>query len=110
MGWITFFATLAVLTVAFAVASHYWRRDALPDRRRPFDDPANDNFGATPAGRKRAMEEAAEHMASRLLRGSDQRAGDPLRELAETVTRGGGDVAWRKPDGTLEPYDRERHS
>jgi hypothetical protein len=111
MGWwITFFATLAVPATLIAVATRYWRRDALPDRRRPLDDPANDNFGITPAARKRAMDEATEHMAGRLLRADDLLAGDHLRELAETVTRGGGVVAWRRPDGTLEPYDPERHS
>jgi hypothetical protein len=78
------------------IAGHYWRRDALPPRRRPIDNPANDNAGISPRARKRAMDQAAEHMAG-LLRGDDRLADAPLWGLAEIVTRGGGVVAWRRP-------------
>jgi hypothetical protein len=76
--------------------------------RRQFGYPDNDNFGISPADRTRDPDGASQHMASRLLRDDDRIADDPLQELAEIVTRGGGVVAWRRPDGTLEPYEPER--
>lgn len=60
------------------------RAARIEERRQAGDLPANDNYRPSPAARKRAMDEAARHMADRLSRsGTD----DPLSELAEIVRK-----------------------